>query len=58
MIVGYARVSTGDQSLDLQLNALKAMGCDKVFIDRLSGAKDDRSGLGEAFEFVEGYYNR
>ena len=52
MFVGYARVSTGDQNLDLQKDALKAAGCDRVFTDRLSGAKDDRPGLGEALEFV------
>lgn len=54
MFVGYARVSTGDQNLDLQMDALKAAGCDKVFTDRLPGAKDDRPGLGEALEFVRG----
>lgn len=50
MFVGYARVSTGDRNLDLQMDALKAAGCEKVFTDRLSGAKDDRPGLGEALE--------
>ena len=52
MLVGYARVSTGDQNLDLQMDALGAAGCDKVFTDRLSGSKDDRPGLTEALEFV------
>jgi len=50
--VGYARVSTAEQNLDLQLDALRAAGCEKVFTDRLSGAKDDRPGLGEALEFA------
>lgn len=52
MKVGYARVSTDDQSLDLQVDALKAAGCEKIFIDKESGAKAERPGLNEALEFV------
>lgn len=54
MNVGYARVSTGDQNLDLQLDALKSAGCEaeRIFTDRLPGAKDERPGLAEALRYV------
>ncbi len=46
MKVGYARVSTEDQRLDLQLAALKRAGCERIFEDRgVSGAKMSRPGL-------------
>lgn len=48
--VGYARVSTTGQSLDTQLEALS--GCEKVFREKISGAKDDRPGLQAMLEFV------
>ncbi len=50
--VGYARVSTLDQDLSLQLDALTAAGCGKVFEDRASGARADRAGLQAALEYV------
>jgi DNA invertase Pin-like site-specific DNA recombinase len=45
MLLGYARVSTKDQNLDLQLDALRSHGCEKFFTDTVSGAKSVRPGL-------------
>ena len=50
MHIGYARVSTDDQNLDLQNDALQAAGCERVFRDKISGAKAERPGLTRAFE--------
>lgn len=52
MRVGYARVSTGEQNLDLQTDELKEAGCEKVFTDRISGAKAERPGLQKAMEYL------
>lgn len=52
MKVGYARISTEDQTLNLQLDALKGAGCERTFTDTVSGAKTDRPGLTEALDFV------
>ena len=43
MRIGYARVSTLDQNLDLQEDALKAAGCEKVYTDRTGWTKAERS---------------
>jgi len=54
MKIGYMRVSTFDQNLDLQEDALKKEGCDKIFSDKISGAlsKNEREGLKEALGFM------
>lgn len=52
LLVGYARVSTDDQKLDLQTDALKTAGCEKIFTDIISGAKAKRPGLEQALDFV------
>ena len=53
MLIGYARVSTQDQRLDLQKDALKKAGCKKVFMDVAGGgAKTERPGLQAALEFA------
>lgn len=53
MLIGYARVSTADQNLDLQHDALAKAGCEKVFDDKASGARDDRPGLAAALSHCQ-----
>ena len=52
-LYGYARVSTRDQDLALQLNELTAAGCAKVFKEKASGAKTDRPELAKAISRLE-----
>jgi DNA invertase Pin-like site-specific DNA recombinase len=52
MFVGYARVSTQDQSLNLQRDALKKIGCKRIFTDVAGGAGAERPGLAKALEYV------
>ena len=51
-LVGYARVSTAEQNLGLQRDALTKAGCEEVFEDQASGAKAERPGLTEALGYV------
>jgi DNA invertase Pin-like site-specific DNA recombinase len=50
--IGYARVSTHEQTLDLQLDAFTAANCDRVFQDKISGAKESRPGLESALDYL------
>jgi predicted site-specific integrase-resolvase len=52
MLIGYARVSTVDQNLALQRDALTEAGCQKIFTEQLSGAVTDRPALHDALEFA------
>src|SRR3954447_13000721 len=52
MLVGYARVSTSDQTLDLQRDGLTKAGCSRIFTDTASGVQAERKGLTEALSYV------
>lgn len=52
MLIGYARVSTQDQTLDLQQDALEKVGCRRIFTDTQSGASTERLGLTDAIAYA------
>jgi len=52
MLIGYARISTHDQTLALQQDALEKVGCEKIFTDRVSGTKAQRIGLTEGLSHL------
>src|SRR5271165_1252824 len=52
VLIGYARVSTLDQNLTLQRDALTEAGCTKLFVEQVSGAVSDRAALRDALEFA------
>ena len=52
MLIGYARVSTQDQNVDLQRDALTKAECQKVFEDKVSGTRAERPGLSKALEML------
>ena len=52
MLIGYARVSTHEQSLNLQQDALTKAGCERTFTDVASGALDERQGLSAAIDYL------
>jgi DNA invertase Pin-like site-specific DNA recombinase len=52
MLIGYARLSTYEQTLNLQRDALEKAGCTKIFTDTASGAQAERKGLDEALNYV------
>ena len=51
-VIGYGRVSTGDQNADSQVDALTKAGANKVFIEKFTGTKLDRPELSKAFEYL------
>jgi len=52
MLVGYARVSTKDQNLDLQTNSLKEHGCERLFEEKISSTKKDRTEFNRALDVM------
>ena len=54
MLVGYARISTQDQSPELQLDALQKAGCERIFVEKASGAQRDRPELKAALDLMRG----
>ena len=52
MLIGYARVSTIDQNFDLQIDALKKVGCKEIFKDAVSGSENNKTALDEALKYL------
>lgn len=52
MLVGYARVSTQDQTPDLQIDALRLAGCDRIYVEKASGARESRPELQAAIDYL------
>ena len=52
MLIGYARVSTHEQNLDLQTDALKKIGCENIFEDKVTGIAAARPGIDEALSYL------
>lgn len=52
MKIGYARISTNEQNIEMQEDALKTIGVSRIFVDKLSGTIKERPGLNQALEFL------
>lgn len=52
MLIGYARVSKDEQNLDLQTDALKNIGCEKIYFDKVSGIKSEKPQLNHLINFI------
>ena len=52
MIFGYARVSTTEQNLDIQIELLRKNGCEKIYTDIASGVRSNRKGLNELIKYM------
>jgi DNA invertase Pin-like site-specific DNA recombinase len=52
MLIGYARVSTQDQNLSLQVDALTQAGCERIYEDKVSGSRASREGLDKELEML------
>ena len=52
MLIGYARVSTNDQNLDMQKDALEKAGCEKIHVEKASGRSSNRPELGKVMNYL------